>query len=1828
MQSVGNIGVYVNKYYNSLQEDGKKVTTLLLSIVKNQNMSVSIARAAVQALANTGLNEMIASELFNVLSEEWRPLVLRASVFDELLLQGNELIMMKLVNLLKNTSVENLRTYIVTKVRSSNERPEQNFDHWRQKLNKLVEGLQLDQEENIWSKSQFTKLSHTVLIPLTSMQLGGHLALNILYTPTSSLFHSLTIKADLKIGDKMWKILEIVIDIEGMDDVVHLFTSKLKNNTDISNIIKEVMTLLQHKVQQKEKKSTFHFTHFSNTIAQAIQNIASTANFQMTSFPKAYIFLRLNGYDVGWISLKSILGTLSQLRNSDNLFQGVMKTLIQRTDKFLLNAVKLFDSHKIIPTISGYPLDINLDAAIVAKLYHDIKDHPKTKNLALDVVFQPSISAYLQASMQVSVEGYSKSRIALKLSGLTNLDMLTNVQHHSVNTQKYKEHFFSLSWKSGSEQFKFFGLKSDLYLLHNDLEQKILPPEPKMNVLKCLPEIYNLVSGTELSRVINISLNMDRHVGFKLECSIPDANVVYLLQHKNFMNATHHHHIYASVLQQESKTLHALAYESKGYSIPMVASLFKDMSIPYNYTDSVIHLTIALSSLSLDLRSKKRVHTATYATNDIIIKYYCEPKLKLLYAFHPVPRLAAKQEHTSIFSYHQETSDTKIPLEKTWKAFYKFVLIWPDQKIFTTTEMIANLKAADRVTHLTWEYGSEVDEIHMTSHVNNMSMPDYALLDYSLSLNNIGKFAIDLKGNASIKGKLPWLNATMKTDVMFMKKGLCIKKFKKSEQSGSCQVSSELNKKTLILYDEIQIRILQWLQGCDKQSSSLNICQKWLEKERFSLWWKGCNLPDNEESCRAAKGNATNISQKNSFLNLANWTYGFNGNLKLNPHRMHSVAGPEGGLLLQWMTNSTWPKADEPFLETNGSLYMGRKHWVKLDMNDYLHSVKFNLKGEHLETPMVFQHDHSWTITETSQHSLDRSFKIHIDFEHYKLFDYGLILCSPRTNITHRINYSKISEQNHTIRASALIYSVQPEFRLNYVESTDIIGQNAATHIKMMNTLFNYELNLKKKSDVHGMIMTGNLSTDGWILGTEGKTIFSTSLILQKNRLPQWNLTYMFDNFSGISVGVMLRNPKAIRLSLNLLNVDKSEKKYENMISLTSELRGPKVLLHKFELSSLIAKIIQQKLHMLQQNISESISHTGKVLAQNIKAQLKDIVWPLLNETMSEYFRRKNIPEMVVNITNNIWLDLPLVQAIKLFHIDETLANAIQLSSQLVSHWILHPPFFINNFIKVHLYPNVLVALNENSLNYSQHLFVNMPTFLQLPKMPVDEKKLLAFIKHKTMSPHLKEKDIAVIIDGKRIKTFDGVIYDITEPPADLCTYLMSCDFKHGHFSLTYTKSGLTLSLQKFGLTITKEGSVVPFGKVKIDSLPYYSKDGHLFFDFFDGEFHLDVALGSVHLIFNPLQQFYILAIDKHLKNATLGLLGTNNFEKGDDFLLPSGVVQKNSIDFQNGYELSNSSQCHISVPPGFISCMTSSDQACSLFSHPDLEMCSTLINPQFFKLQCQVDICHNQSVCRSVSAYAAACLSQGMKADLPSHCLHQCGDDSGLDIVVVQSLHKKLLKAHDPLHAVRHLLANFESDISFGFVTYGGTGNWKNPKAHLLNGKLLEKSVKVLLNIPINISTTDSETFAEDAVIAAANFPFQVKHSKIILLIYPHAAAKNGTKPSLVKFLQSRGITLVATSVYQEFEEKELEEKQIIGLLTDGKTIGNSHNVTKPQDVFTGIVQDTRGMWINLDVLTAGQQANIRKIVYELTKLNKNCNDALISAGGHQVTSGSKPMP
>ncbi|XP_035824270.1 apolipophorins [Aplysia californica] len=492
----------------------------------------------------------------------------------------------------------------------------------------------------------------------------------------------------------------------------------------------------------------------------------------------------------------------------------------------------------------------------------------------------------------------------------------------------------------------------------------------------------------------------------------------------------------------------------------------------------------------------------------------------------------------------------------------------------------------------------------------------------------------------------------------------------------------------------------------------------------------------------------------------------------------------------------------------------------------------------------------------------------------------------------------------------------------------------------------------------------------------------------------------------------------------------------------------------------------------------------------------------------------------------------------------------------------------------------------------------------RLPHTTVIEKEAIAVIKRKFAGLKRPGQDIAVILEGRRIKTFDGHVFDFIEPLRRQCTYLLGGDFRLGKFALTYSKQGLTAVSSDSGITIARDGSLTAIGGNKIKHLPYSSPGKELSVHLQNGELHMDIVDGQARVTFDSDGDFFIVEMNRDLNNASLGLLGTNNMEKGDDLRLADGSIADSETTLQEDYELTGHKKCQLGA---------SNSSACTRFDYPTCMSlsskwpqaipCFLVLNPQPFILQCQQDECQGRSGCRAVKAYLTACRHSGVTVETPKPCVECPVKSKLLDIVVVQSLHTAVTTESDFMMTARHLAHSLEDmDLRVGVVSYGGKGEDLEPKAHLINGKLFERAGKMRKPQNVSIQGGDLATNASDALKIAAQYPFRSQATRAVVLVHPYEwKCPEEDNEELTALFKQKHTVLIASANFPEFSDD-----KVFGLWSNGKVIGKGKHVNPPKDDYSKLVKSTGGMWLDLGILHHGQGYKMKYITKSVRQLWK----------------------
>lgn len=145
------------------------------------------------------------------------------------------------------------------------------------------------------------------------------------------------------------------------------------------------------------------------------------------------------------------------------------------------------------------------------------------------------------------------------------------------------------------------------------------------------------------------------------------------------------------------------------------------------------------------------------------------------------------------------------------------------------------------------------------------------------------------------------------------------------------------------------------------------------------------------------------------------------------------------------------------------------------------------------------------------------------------------------------------------------------------------------------------------------------------------------------------------------------------------------------------------------------------------------------------------------------------------------------------------------------------------------------------------------------------------------------------------------------------------------------------------------------------------------------------------------------LSLPKRFQDQVCGLCGNYNGDPADDFLTPDLDQAPDALEFANSWKLDDGDYlcddgCHNSCPsctPGQTQ-HYKGDRLCGMLtlSTGPFSACHEFLDPKPFLDDCVFDLCvtggERLSLCRSLSAYAQACVELGVTLEnwrLPASC-------------------------------------------------------------------------------------------------------------------------------------------------------------------------------------------------------------------------------------------------
>ncbi|KAK3786167.1 hypothetical protein RRG08_026883 [Elysia crispata] len=1348
-------------------------------------------------------------------------------------------------------------------------------------------------------------------------------------------------------------------------------------------------------------------------------------------------------------------------------------------------------------------------------------------------------------------------------------------------------------------------------------------------------EIVTKAPGTLISRVVRISIDRDISTGSaQLTCHVPDADMEYTLESSTVVTKTIVHTKVASILTKDGKCWNSFIYER---SSPLQD--LKDAPASVSSRDSSIsqtstHLNVTLSSLlSLDIKADSRMQDRALSNTDIVFTYYCHPRLRLLYALHPNISLAADAGHQSKMTMHQEAYDSLTSFADTRKNFHKVVILLPGRNLTTMTTIRAYPGGADRDTDVYWTTAEGVDFIHTTSHVSNLSTINQFHFHYTLNASRNNEYDVTLEGHAIGPRKHPFADFDISVDINYVVRNQGRKRTKRSLTSmmeSLKNMENAVEEETVSLFHTVK-------------SSLTNM---------FSNGENSRIAPE-ETANKTTKIIDENSSKKPSLWNLPHWSIGLDAKFSMSSGKETNIAGIEvAGPKMYWDISAAMPRGSKTLFQLNGTMFRGKETspsgtayttWFRGHAWDLVHHLNLDVWLDQRSNPLEFLHQHNWTLVETDKHTMDRSFltRLHLqspDGGRYNRFSSKILLKAPRSNLSHQIEYSLLSPSKQIVRVYALLHNIKPAFDMAYIEKTDIMDGTLETHINLTSSLLEYQIDVSGKSAPGGpSTLDGRLRVDSRIPSFPGERTLSTSLAVSRRLLPVCTWVYTDQLGAETTGNISLLEPRLISINVKADNrhlwatirlIEPSRVQFVATLS-------PAMMAHVTALSGKASQSNQSKIRLLRQ-VALDMSH-------NILLDLKDYRLPFSNVSLQESLMvsmqqaRVSNNRMKVKLfklllgmldaVNEIFVESPLVKVGRNLQLDRAMAAHLKSTiSALLSGSGSNrsPPFFVRQFFKI--YGNRLPYMAQQvvggaappqlggreasgfpTLMMSVPLPAVMTGFNRPPHLTVTGKEIIAMLKRVSTGTERRTKQFATIMQGWIIRTFDGKNLRLTDSKKDTCTYLLGGDLRHGRFVLTITNTGLTVSTRQGSLTLYRDGSLKAGGREVVQHLPYTSPDGLLTAKLHNSNLHISVDGGKAQVSFSPNDDYFLVEMNRRLHNASMGLLGTNNNEVGDDLRLPSGDLTQDTGTFQNSYELSGHGQCKVaSKPPqglcqGFdvssrSPCMSMSDQW-----KPAIP-CLLVVDPRPFLLQCQVMECSGQSGCPAVAAYLDTCRQYGIPVGSPPVCVSGgCGNTKikTIDVVIVYSLHHTMVSSHGglyhPLTWARYLvkglayaldnLDDIKMDAKIGLVTFGGRKEWREPRAMLLEDKLLLTPKHAYHYLWANVKPGMKECDASSAILKASNFPFRQDSVRVVFLIHhgqsPASTMSKFDNSQVLKTLNSKNAVLVTSAPYSQFINQDP-----IGLWANGELIITGPPVAQPMDPYNDVIRSTGGFWLDWNAL------------------------------------------
>ncbi|XP_025110071.1 uncharacterized protein LOC112573705 [Pomacea canaliculata] len=768
--------------------------------------------------------------------------------------------------------------------------------------------------------------------------------------------------------------------------------------------------------------------------------------------------------------------------------------------------------------------------------------------------------------------------------------------------------------------------------------------------------------------------------------------------------------------------------------------------------------------------------------NKITIRYYCEPTLGIFYSLHWRPQSAPRNGHLSEYKFKNEGDNLTL-----------------------VNSMSANYSYAQRYTTLYWtsnvgDPDEKLDVIRMHAEVHNTTTPGMHRYHYKMHLDGSRRSLSSL-----------------------------YKRLDKVERSPA----------TTIETPEV-VASRRWAQ-------LTNTFLDWLSEDTQQ---GGQNKTQAAKATLAAQGDKLQTSEKlfavpMRIFSRPSWRIEMDARIKTRFRISKEPHGKSGrkveGFDSTVSVNITMADPRIKIWALNGTL--GKGQGMDFNMSAAMSSdlVNFTLLFDAQQRRQwpFFYHFHKWQLADITAHRYDRSFSLLFDLERNDHFNYNLTLVSPRTNVSHAINFSTHSQELRTVQANMYLHSEQPQCDIRYIEASKLTPSGLVTTVDMNSTWLNLDFDMNIDFLTAGAIRgRKRFIIDGKVPFLLGPRQLDIEFSRESRSLPSLLLAYknVENHTSNVLLQLQSRDAVLVTFSNRMAGAKKNTTSYQWRIHLAE----PTVLQNSIEWDPKKSQEVLGAASYILHAGAHSLKVFGQTMALNIHKNITDMIIPFINQTVSEVVDRitkakmKQVAEQGLDPRQHVPLlvkvmkgGLKIVQELQMswqnsetgqlaesLGVHSVVSYAILATSGLPSFILKGQPFFIRQYINFRIRPTLKEIASSGRFNFSIVLpfvwdsIVSMPRTRMLIRQTLWWKQLLT-IGSKADLPFI------AIVPANRVQMFDVFTQDIAVPAQSNCTYLLSTNFDTGNYSILLSHEGITMVTQTTGLTLATDGRLTSLDRNK-----------------------------------------------------------------------------------------------------------------------------------------------------------------------------------------------------------------------------------------------------------------------------------------------------------------------------------------------------------------------------------------------------------------------------